>query len=1246
MFVYYVDSNGDVVYLTQGANESDGDSKYYNTYPTDRKSDTPAQGVGKYYYTYNNTLGSYGGKGYYTGTYYKPGNHDGKIALYFVDGGETKWLSTSGVQTQESARTTAIHDQQVVYTGPLYQLQTLQRATYFSYSGLETPVESRLAGDTLTSLALYTRRVSQQEDLVDEDPDDQPNGTFGTLVDTTNNFKGNLFIQKKLYRKDDGTYNIKLESWATGDMTQSGNGKMDIVMVVDLSHSMHLKTDGDNHYQLVDQNGNEKFRIEAVIPAIQDFIDTLYTANQSGADFRLSIVSFAGDTSNVYVYNGTNKTAGSSATTTDFRNSLKRVDASGRTELKSSLTIDPFTNPQGNDTRPLSGLTLAENVLNARTDAEGRDSAVIFFTDGFPGNTTVSMSKYADPALKKAHDLRTGPNKATIYSIGVFDFDDTQYKMNYKYGNVANDVGTYTVDSYMRHISSQYPEGYVDTYKNVKGTDYPLTDLSSDETVYMPTDGPIENTDKQYYYKVQSGVGTTGSLEALQQAFANIAASIAQTDVPVTTSSILRDVINSDDFALPPISPSKVTAEVVPAETINSLKQIKWNYADKRNAKTAQSGTGWDGWQPVTVSEISASGAGSILSGVEVRNFDYQKWFSAPASGSAAAKLGKKLVIRITGLMPKHGGEVYSNSDAGILTETEDSTASNPKYEMYLPVESPFDDIAARPYVVDFNASMKVAENAYLVSNADNSRRYVTNITGNKDAAGQNNGVFAKDNNSTVTYQLMKDAIANGEQPAYEDYTFTGKDTALVFGAYYANDARAESGKTTGSITTKQRVDGEKIDQTVAKAWQVVTMIPASSIYFDDGLSSTTVNIGDGSGYNAGVTATPTESDWAKGQHTFAFTGTGIDIYCTTNNQGGIAQAMVDGDTSTIQSMKNYSETTRYNVPTFSFRGLDYGKHSVTINILTSSHYKFDGVRIYGAVEDQALYNDTTEQYAVYANVREALVNDAQNKTDDTGRVWIDGENAALKDTGILFIDDASRLNTHQPIYEQQFDENGKLIGVTPKLDENNNPVLTDEPVYQSLFEAYKANSPKHEVYLEKNGQAITFQLTDTALTGTHIWVGLSAPDADAEGGTVTINGVETTVDNALDQYYPVTNIGTNGSVIITNTGSTTISVTNLKITGSEAIYNAANARSATTLSLPEDASVLSLEDAESMIFAPITVQTVKLAANDGVDPDAAPTTEPTVEPTEQPTFHDFVMQLISSFVKALFDSVSRLFGN
>ena len=143
---------------------------------------------------------------------------------------------------------------------------------------------------------------------------------------------------------------------------------------------------------------------------------------------------------------------------------------------------------------------------------------------------------------------------------------------------------------------------------------------------------------------------------------------------------------------------------------------------------------------------------------------------------------------------------------------------------------------------------------------------------------------------------------------------------------------------------------------------------------------------------------------------------------------------------------------------------------------------------------------------------------------------------------------------------------------------------------------------------------------------------------------------METTVDNALDQYYPVTNIGTNGSVIITNTGSTMISVTNLKITGSEAIYNAANARSAMTLSLPEDASVLSLEDAESMIFTPITVETVKLAANNGVDPDAAPTTEPTpdptVEPTEQPTFHDFVMQLISSFVKALFDSVSRLFGN
>ena len=63
------------------------------------------------------------------------------------------------------------------------------------------------------------------------------------------------------------------------------------------------------------------------------------------------------------------------------------------------------------------------------------------------------------------------------------------------------------------------------------------------------------------------------------------------------------------------------------------------------------------------------------------------------------------------------------------------------------------------------------------------------------------------------------------------------------------------------------------------------------------------------------------------------------------------------------------------------------GEHTlVTLNVLGSSNYKLDGIRVYGAVNDQTQYTGTHEQYAAYINMREALVNDhgvSQAFTDD-----------------------------------------------------------------------------------------------------------------------------------------------------------------------------------------------------------------------------------------------------------------------
>ena len=161
--------------------------------------------------------------------------------------------------------------------------------------------------------------------------------------------------------------------------------------------------------------------------------------------------------------------------------------------------------------------------------------------------------------------------------------------------------------------------------------------------------------------------------------------------------------------------------------------------------------------------------------------------------------------------------------------------------------------------------------------------------------------------------------------------------------------------------------------------------------------------------------------------------------------------------------------------------------------------------------------------------------------------------------------------------------------------------------------------------------------------------------------------------------YYPITSdmLGTDNVVTLKNTGTTMISVTNLKITGNQAIYNAEYAPKADTSSVADSnavASALSVEDAISMVFEPMTMRSVKIAANNGVDPDAvvepevpetpAPTTEPEVTPdptpaptetpapvvtptpTQAPSVHDIVKQIVSSFVSNLFRSISRLFGN
>ena len=170
----------------------------------------------------------------------------------------------------------------------------------------------------------------------------------------------------------------------------------------------------------------------------------------------------------------------------------------------------------------------------------------------------------------------------------------------------------------------------------------------------------------------------------------------------------------------------------------------------------------------------------------------------------------------------------------------------------------------------------------------------------------------------------------------------------------------------------------------------------------------------------------------------------------------------------------------------------------------------------------------------------------------------------------------------------------------------------TGEAVYSNAYEAYVANGPKNEIYLSAN-QGVAFKLAD-GLTADHYWLGLSTPDTGSASATVLVNGkaVEPVITSAVDMYYPITP-DKDGNVVVVNQGGGMVALTNLKVTSDNAV-----------------------EEDGAQPFGLLSVKSLKIAANG---------TEASQEEVGNPGLQELIRQLISNFVKTLYDSISRLFG-
>ena len=209
-------------------------------------------------------------------------------------------------------------------------------------------------------------------------------------------------------------------------------------------------------YTIKEENGSPKTetRLQALNTALKGFINSVADqAETYNADHRVAIVGFSSDASfnNNEILSGVNidhgiagsmgntpgQTSGysldgkthdgipysTSISQQAYYESLVNV-RTGAENLKTEA-VDSITAKGG--TQPEIGFKMAKGIIEARdsldTTAANRNTVVIFFTDGRPGNNEYSNQyNEANEVVNAALDVKS--LGATVYSVGVFNEAD------------------------------------------------------------------------------------------------------------------------------------------------------------------------------------------------------------------------------------------------------------------------------------------------------------------------------------------------------------------------------------------------------------------------------------------------------------------------------------------------------------------------------------------------------------------------------------------------------------------------------------------------------------------------------------------------------------------------------------------------------------------------------------------------------------------------------------------------------
>ena len=628
-----------------------------------------------------------------------------------------------------------------------------------------------------------------------------------------NDSSGNVHVKKEIYQNDDGTYKVRLESWATGTQTVTEKHlPMDIVLVLDVSGSMKeedVVSSAGTPTKVSKSENNENLKDKAAANNLFVQVDGNYypvtvQRNRQGLNNEYTYsYTKDGSTVNLGTYKGNKGTYGNSNMplySVQSNNYISRLEAlknavnafidnvakdAKDNKVDHKISIVKFAGDEENrignntyteDNNTYNYTQIVKNLTLANVDANvtALKKAVTALNYGGATQADFGMNRAA-AALGSftSEDVKTRGRIVIMFTDGV----PTDYQ-NYDNGVAGNAVAkakelkdkgakVYTIAM----IDSANPSDTsrkINRYMNGVSSNYPKATKCNGFDSWRDHYGVDLGTrgDGSYYQAASS------SADSLKKIFDAISKDISNNTTALDGSAILFDEL-PENFEIPA-----------------NAQNITTKTADYTGENT------WGADTTVTNLRIKPKNNNTLF---EITGFNYaDNWCGKRTDNSYG---GKKLIVEFNIQHDNYGGTQPTNKSAGISNEEEeDALVIVPNPSIAVPIAIPSITVPSATKVydgtgIDVLANVAAEADKLVTGENEGKNAFVDIIVKVKDEAGKEytytipagatTGSWSPENTEFKTLadvKIVSGAVSNytyGMTITFEDATDNGAPKAI-----------------------------------------------------------------------------------------------------------------------------------------------------------------------------------------------------------------------------------------------------------------------------------------------------------------------------------------------------------------------------------------------------------------------------------------------------------------------------------